>query len=129
MAPPFIKNMCICWSEIKCLLSFRSTASTSYSWRGMSGFRRLQESIGMQEAFARLIKEQLLCANILVIENGVRRSDNLPDRITGISIHDTLRQIGSVNDAGVWFDEIDDAYNTHALINQMKIGVTTCVVA
>ena len=95
----------------------------------------------MTEAFAKLIKEQLLCANIsLVIENvpdyGVRKSDNLPDRITARSIHDTMGQFGSVKDAVifknhayVWFDEIDDAYNTHALINQMKMGITTCVVA
>ena len=98
----------------------------------------------MQEAFAKLIKEQLLCANIsLVIENvpdyGIRKSDNLPDRITARSIHDTIGQFGSVRDAVVfknhayvWFDEIDDAYNTHSLINQMKMGdniIKTCVVA
>ena len=89
----------------------------------------------------KLIKEQLLCANIsLVIENvpdyGVRKSDNLPDRITARSIHDTMGQFGSVKDAVifknhayVWFDEIDDAYNTHALINQMKMGITTAVIA
>ena len=98
----------------------------------------------MTEAFARLIKEQLLCANIsLVIENvpdyGIRKSDNLPDRITARSIHDTMGQFGSVNDAVVfknhayvWFDEIDDAYNTHSLINNMKMGdniITTAVIA
>ena len=98
----------------------------------------------IQEAFAKLIKEQLLCANIsLVIENvpdyGIRKSDNLPDRITARSIHDTIGQFGSVRDAVVfknhayvWFDEIDDAYNTHSLINQMKMGdniIRTSVVA
>jgi hypothetical protein len=98
----------------------------------------------MTEAFARLIKEQLLCANIsLVIENvpdyGIRKSDNLPDRITARSIHDTMGQFGSVNDAVVfknhayvWFDEIDDAYNTHSLINNMKMGdniITSAVIA
>lgn len=98
----------------------------------------------MQEAFAKLIKDQLLCANIsLVIENvpdyGIRKSDNLPDRITARSIHDTMGEFGSVKDAVVfknhayiWFDEIDDAYNTHSLINKMKMGnniIRTCVVA
>ena len=98
----------------------------------------------MQEAFAKLIKEQLLCANIsLVIENvpdyGIRKSDNLPDRITARSIHDTIGQFGSVRDAVVfknhayvWFDEIEDAFHTHSLINQMKMGdniIKTCVVA
>ena len=98
----------------------------------------------MTEAFSKLIKEQLMCANVsLVIENvpnyGVRQSDNLPDRITAKSIHDTMWQFGSVRDAVVfknhayvWFDEIDDAYNTHALINQMKMGdniITTAVIA
>ena len=98
----------------------------------------------MSVAFSKLIKEQLLCANIsLVIENvpdfGIRKSDNLPDRITAKSIHDTMWQFGSVRDAVVfknhayvWFDEMDDAYSTHALINQMKMGdniITTCVVA
>tara|TARA_Y100000389_G_C17357812_1_gene462064 strand:+ start:418 stop:870 length:453 start_codon:yes stop_codon:yes gene_type:complete len=88
----------------------------------------------MTEAFSELIKEQLLCANVsLVIENvpdfGIRQSDNLPDRITAKSIHDTMWQFGSVRDAVVfknhayvWFDEMDDAYNTHSLINQMKMG-------
>lgn len=98
----------------------------------------------MNEAFAKLIKEQLLCANVsLVIENvpnyGVRQCDNLPDRITAKSIHDTMWQFGSVRDAVVfknhayiWFDDMDDAFRTHSLINQMKMGdniITTCVVA
>jgi hypothetical protein len=98
----------------------------------------------MRQAFAKLIKEQLLRANIsLVIKNvpdyGIRKSDNLPDRITARSIHDTMGEFGSVRDAVVfknhayvWFDEIDDAYNTHSLINQMKMGnniITTSVVA
>tara|TARA_R110002072_G_scaffold139483_1_gene283135 strand:+ start:23713 stop:24162 length:450 start_codon:yes stop_codon:yes gene_type:complete len=98
----------------------------------------------MNEAFSKLIKEQLLCANIsLVIENvpnyGIRQSDNLPDRITAKSIHDTMWQFGSVRDAVVfknhayvWFDEIEDAFHTHSLINQMKMGdniIKTCVVA
>ena len=98
----------------------------------------------MREAFAKLIKEQLLCANIsLVIENvpdyGIRKSDNLPDRITARSIHDTIGQFGSVRDAVVfknhayvWFDEIEDAFHTHSLINQMKMGdniIRTSVVA
>jgi len=98
----------------------------------------------MTEAFSKLIKEQLLCGNVsLVIENipdyGIRKSNNLPDRITAKSIHDTMRQFGSVRDAVVfknhayvWFDEIDDAFTTHSLINQMKMGdniITTCVVA
>ena len=98
----------------------------------------------MQEAFAKLIKDQLLCANIsLVIENvpdyGIRKSDNLLDRITARSIHDTMGEFGSVKDAVVfknhayiWFDDIDDAYNTHSLINKMKMGnniIRTCVVA
>ena len=98
----------------------------------------------MQEAFAKLIKEQLLCANIsLVIENvpdyGVRKSDNLPDRITARSIHDTMGEFGAVRDAVVfknhayiWFDEIEDAFRTHSLINQMQMGdniITSSVVA
>ena len=106
--------------------------------------KALKNVVKMQEAFAKLIKEQLLCANVsLVIENvpdiGVRASDNLPDRITAKSIHDTMWQFGSVRDAVVfknhayvWFDEIDDAYNTHALINQMQMGnniITTKVIA
>lgn len=106
---------------------------------------KLRKSVPrMKEAFAKLIKEQLLCANIsLVIENvpdyGIRKSDNLPDRITARSIHDTMGEFGSVRDAVVfknhayvWFDEVDDAYNTHALINQMKMGdniIKTVVIA
>lgn len=98
----------------------------------------------MTEAFARLIKEQLLCANItMVIENvpdyGVRKSDNLPDRITARSIHDTMGEFGSVRDAVifknhayVWFEDTKDALRAHSLINQMRMGnriITTSVVA
>lgn len=98
----------------------------------------------MKGAFAALIKDQLQRANIsLVIENvpnfGIRARDNLPDRITAKSIHDTMWQFGSARDAVVfknhayvWFDEIEDAFATHSLINQMKMGsniITTTVVA
>ena len=83
----------------------------------------------MTEAFARLIKAQLLCANItMVIENvpdyGVRKSDNLPDRITARSIHDTMGEFG-------WFEDTKDALRAHSLINQMRMGnriITTSVI-
>ena len=91
----------------------------------------------MKDAFSTLIKHQLKAAGVnLVIENvpnyGTRQCDNLPDRITAKSIHDTMWQFGSVRDAVVfknhayvWFDDLDDAYRTHSLINNMKIEHNT----
>lgn len=88
----------------------------------------------MENAFADLIKKQLKLAKInFVIENvpnyGTRKCDNLPDRITAKSIHDTMWQFGSVRDAVVfknhayiWFDDMDDAFRTHSLINKMQMG-------
>tara|TARA_R110000803_G_scaffold165929_2_gene229329 strand:- start:320 stop:766 length:447 start_codon:yes stop_codon:yes gene_type:complete len=98
----------------------------------------------MKDAFANLIKYQLKAANInFVIENlpnfGTRKADNLPDRITARSIHDTMWEFGSVRDAVVfknhayvWFDDIKDARNTHRIINNMMIEnniISTAVVA
>jgi hypothetical protein len=98
----------------------------------------------MENAFAVLIKHQLRMSGInFVIENvpnfGVRSCDNLPDRITAKSIHDTMWQFGSVRDAVVfknhayvWFDDVGDAVSTHRIINKMKMGeniISTTVVA
>jgi hypothetical protein len=98
----------------------------------------------MTEAFSMLIRRQLMVAGInFVIENvpnyGVRCSDNLPDRITAKSIHDTMWQFGSVRDAVVfknhayvWFDDLSSAETTHKLINNMMMGnsiISTAVVA
>ena len=98
----------------------------------------------VKEAFSMLIRHQLKTAGInLVIENvpnyGTRCSDNLPDRITAKSIHDTMWQFGSVRDAVVfknhayvWFDDLSSAETTHKLINNMMMGnsiISTAVVA
>ena len=106
--------------------------------------KTLKSEVKMKDAFSKLIKDQLSLAKIsLVIENvpnyGVRKYDDLPDRITARSIHDTMEEFGSVknavvfsNQAYVWFDKIDDARRTHSLINKMQMGdniITTCVVA
>ena len=106
--------------------------------------KALKNVAKMNEACSKLIKEQITRAKIsLVIDNvptyGIRKCDNIPDRITAKSIHDTMWQFGSVRDAVVymdhayvWFDEMDDAFHTHSLINQMKMGdniITTSVVA
>ena len=97
----------------------------------------------MQEAFAKMIKHQIQSARInFVIENvpnyGTRVSDNLPDRITARSIHDTMREFGDVRDAVifknhayVWFEDITDARSAHGMLNNMMIEsniITTTVV-
>lgn len=139
MAPDYYKHVTFLERYAKI-----SDASKNLFLSRAKGAKLRKDVSRMQEAFSKLIKEQLLCANIsLVIENvpdyGVRKSDNLPDRVTARSIHDTMGQFGSVKDAVifknhayVWFDEIDDAYHTHALINKMKMGdniITTAVIA
>jgi len=79
----------------------------------------------------------------LVIENvpdyGIRKSDNLPDKISARVMHDTMAEFGEVNNAVmfrnhayVWFNCIDDAIRTHELINNMMIDkciIKTVVVA
>ena len=97
----------------------------------------------IKDAFAKLIKEQIKSSKVnLIIDNlpkyGIRKCDDCPEDITCRSIYDTMSDFGTVRDAVVfnnqayiWFDEIEDAYNTHTLINQMKMGdniITTYVV-
>lgn len=87
----------------------------------------------MEEAFKYILNIILKRAGInFVIENvpdyGIRKSDNLPDRITARSVHDTMDEFGGVTNAVVfkrhayvWFKDIKDARKTHKLINNMMI--------
>lgn len=98
----------------------------------------------MEKAFKYILSIIMKRAGInLVIENvpdyGIRKSDNLPDKISARVMHDTMAEFGDVknavvfkNRAYVWFTNIDDARKTHELINNMMIDksiITTAVVA
>ena len=98
----------------------------------------------MTDAFKLLIKSQLKAAGItFVMENlpqyAERQCDGKIEKITGKSMHDTMKQFGSVKDvvvfknhAYVWFNNVNDSNYTHALVNNMMIGnniVSTAVVA
>ena len=87
----------------------------------------------MEQAFKYILNIMLKRANInFTIDNvpdyGIRKSDNLPDRITARSVHDTMSGFGLVDNAVVfkhrayiWFKDVKDAKNTHKLINNMMI--------
>ena len=88
----------------------------------------------MEKAFEYIIRIMVKKSGInLVVENvpdyGIRKSDNLPDRIMARVIHDTMEQFGNVmdavvfaNHAYVWFYDQDDAVHTQSIINNMMIG-------
>lgn len=87
----------------------------------------------MKTAFQYLIKAYCTKAGInLCISNlpkyATRRDDDVRDRVSAASIHDTMAQFGDVRDAVVyantgyvWFRTKSDAERTHELINNMMI--------
>lgn len=86
----------------------------------------------MKTAFQYLIKAYCTKAGINLrisnLPNYATRRDDVIDKVTAASIHDTMAQFGNVYDAVVfanvgyvWFHEKKHAEYTHNLINNMMI--------
>lgn len=94
----------------------------------------LKDKKRIEEAFRVLIKGMLASAKInLVVENlpeyGTSVRDDLPERVTGRAMHDTMAQFGNVSDtvvfknhAYVWFEKNEEAKYACGLINNMQMG-------